>query len=467
MTKMYRINIKTKMIIMIIPILVCSFMVVGYISVISTRNSLMRKSSQLIRYKAGQYESYAKQQWTNLQESGLSTDAVYLDIIQDSLKNYANGMIQNDSEYILALDDSGQLMFSTGDLSWASHFSDEMKSASYHKNGGLYQFTLGSDSYYGLSVLLDFPEWEVYLIEESRSFKDDIREITIQQILSFIIILIVIVIAIIGLLNTITAPIQRFRNTIHKIMENKDFSQKVRIEYPDEIGDLAYDFNTLISNFDLAYSNLKEYALNEAIVLKELHTREYETLDVLARASDYKDPETAAHIKRVSDYALLFAELLDLDQESRDLIYYAAPLHDVGKLGIPDSILLKPGKLNDEEMKIMRNHTVIGYEIMQNPSSKFLKAGAIIAISHHERFDGMGYPYGLKGEDIPLFGRIVSIVDVFDALTTKRPYKDSWSYDEAVNEILQESGKHFDPFLVQIFENNASKFRELYMNRDY
>ena len=309
---------------------------------------------------------------------------------------------------------------------------------------------------------LSLPPYEVFIIEEAQSFMDEIKLVMYQQILSFLIILILIVVAVIILMSSITAPIKRFRNTINDIIEYKDFSRQVPIEYPDEIGDLACDFNIMISNFDLAYKKLKDYALNEAITRKELHLREYETLDVLARASDYKDPETAAHIIRVSHYALMLAELLNLDKESRNLIYYATPLHDIGKLGIPDAILLKPGLLDEREKLIMQTHTTIGYEIMQNPSSKYLKAGALIAISHHEYYDGSGYPKGVKGEDIPLFGRIVSLVDVFDALTTKRPYKEAWSFEKAAGEIAVQRGKHFDPELVDIFLANLPRFREVY-----
>jgi HAMP domain-containing protein len=379
-----KLGIRAKMVFVIIPLLVFGFAVSGYITVLSTRNSLLSQSSSFIRYKLRQFESYASRQWANLENSGLSEEEGYVDIVHNSLKEYAGGMITRKSELIFVLDDSGTLVFSTGNPDFSASFSRRIRREGYLENAELYRYSIDGGFYYGLSLSLGSPEWEVVIVEEARSFTDEIRSIGLMQSLTFFIILVVIVASVTALLTTVTAPIQRFRNTIREIMEDKDFSRKVRIEYPDEIGDLAYDFNILTANFDLAYTKMKDYALNEVIARKELNIREYETLDVLARASDYKDPETAAHINRVSDYALLMAKLLGLDEETRELIYYATPLHDIGKLGIPDAILLKPARLDDRERKVMNTHTSIGYEIMENPSSKYLKAGALIAISHHE-----------------------------------------------------------------------------------
>ncbi|MCD6397896.1 MAG: HD domain-containing protein, partial [Spirochaetaceae bacterium] len=254
--------------------------------------------------------------------------------------------------------------------------------------------------------------------------------------------------------DIITGPIKRVRKAIHNITVNKDFSHKVRIEYPDEIGALVFDFNDMTSSLDLAYRKLKKYALDEAVAKKEMFIREKETLIVLGKASDYKDPETGAHIARVSNYSLLISKALGQDNNIQDLIYYAAPLHDIGKLGIPDSVLLKPGKLTDDEFELIKTHTTIGSAILENPSSKYLKAGAVIAKTHHEKIDGSGYPYGLKGEEIPILGRIVSVADVFDSLTTERPYKKAWSIEKTQEYMMSKKGIHFDPELVDLFFKN-------------
>ncbi len=193
-------------------------------------------------------------------------------------------------------------------------------------------------------------------------------------------------------------------------------------------------------------SYLLESLVNAATI--EIKTREKETLMRLARAGEHKDFDTAMHLQRMSLYSRALAEKIGLSETEAEIIELAAPLHDIGKIGIPDSILLKKGSLDDLELKQMRKHPLIGYEILQGSPSKYLQKGCEIALAHHERFDGTGYPYSLKGVDIPLSARIVAIADVFDALTSVRPYKEAWSIDKALEYIRNESGKHFDPDLV-------------------
>ena len=180
----------------------------------------------------------------------------------------------------------------------------------------------------------------------------------------------------------------------------------------------------------------------------EIKSREKETILRLARAGEYKDYDTAMHLQRMSLYSKALAEALGLSEEEAEIIELSSPLHDIGKIGIPDNILLKKEPLTDEEQAVMRNHTIIGFEILRNSPSQYLQMGGEIALAHHERYDGLGYPYGLKGNDIPLSARIVAIADVLDALTSIRPYKDAWPLDEAFNYLENESGKHFDPDLV-------------------
>ncbi|XOB62558.1 HD domain-containing phosphohydrolase [Campylobacterota bacterium DY0563] len=195
---------------------------------------------------------------------------------------------------------------------------------------------------------------------------------------------------------------------------------------------------------------------------KQLIDREHETLQILGKAAEFKDPETASHVARVSHYSKLLAREYGLTEKEQDLIFYAAPFHDLGKVGIEDKILLKPGKLDDDEFKVMKTHSQIGYEILKGSQSEYLKAGAIIALSHHEKFDGNGYPNGLKGEDIHIYGRIVAIADVFDALTSNRPYKKAWTLEEAINFLNEEKSKHFDPKIVDIFVSNLSEVTKIY-----
>ncbi|AAZ98623.1 Metal dependent phosphohydrolase, HD region [Thiobacillus denitrificans ATCC 25259] len=185
---------------------------------------------------------------------------------------------------------------------------------------------------------------------------------------------------------------------------------------------------------------------------REVRTRERETLMKLAKAGEYRDQETGNHIVRMAKYARLIAEELKLSAMECDEIEAAAPMHDIGKIGIPDVILLKPGRHTPDEQQIMRRHPQLGHEILAGSPSRYLQMGAIIALGHHEKFDGTGYPQGLAGEDIPLPARIVAVADVFDALTSDRPYKRAWSFQDALQFIRSESGRHFDPACVRAFE---------------
>lgn len=197
--------------------------------------------------------------------------------------------------------------------------------------------------------------------------------------------------------------------------------------------------------------------------IRALREREHEALRILSKTAEYKDPETASHVARVAHYSKLLGGLYGLDKQEQEILFYAAPLHDIGKVGIKDDILLKPGKLDDEEFELMKTHSYVGYEILADAENPYLRAGAVIAHSHHEKYNGRGYPLGLKGEDIPLYGRIVAIADVFDALTSIRPYKRAWSFEEAMELIKSEKGEHFDPVLVDMFVESEAEIREIFI----
>ena len=179
--------------------------------------------------------------------------------------------------------------------------------------------------------------------------------------------------------------------------------------------------------------------------------REQETVLRLCKAAEYRDPETGAHILRMAHFSRLIGRELGLSAEEQDLLLEAAPMHDIGKVGIADNILLKPGRLDAAEFEIMKQHAIFGYELLKGSSSKTLQAGAEIAKGHHEKFDGSGYPSGLKGYEIPLFSRIVAVADVFDALTSERPYKKAWEVEAAIDFLTAGAGSHFDPDCVNAF----------------
>ncbi|MCL2915408.1 response regulator [Shewanella corallii] len=187
-------------------------------------------------------------------------------------------------------------------------------------------------------------------------------------------------------------------------------------------------------------------------------------VEKLGRAAEYKDNETGFHVIRMSHYSRILALALGLPECQADLLFHAAPMHDVGKIGTPDYILLKQDKLSPEEWEIMKQHPAIGADIIGEHPIPLLQSAREIALTHHEKWDGSGYPRGLKGEEIPLFGRIVAIADVFDALASRRPYKRGWSLDDTCKRLKDDAGTHFDPELVEVFlrPDTLAKVKTIY-----
>lgn len=198
--------------------------------------------------------------------------------------------------------------------------------------------------------------------------------------------------------------------------------------------------------------------------VKLLNQMNYEIINILGRASDYKDTETGEHIQRTQEYSYLLAKAYGLSEEKSQLIKKATPMHDIGKIGVPDGILQKNGKLDKEEWEYITKHPKMGYDIIGDQNSKLLKVAKKIALEHHEKWNGTGYPRGLKGKEISLEGRIVSIVDVFDALTSKRPYKEAWPLEKAFKLISKESGEHFDPNLSEVFLSLKNEIKEVHQS---
>jgi two-component system response regulator RpfG len=197
------------------------------------------------------------------------------------------------------------------------------------------------------------------------------------------------------------------------------------------------------------------------VATQQIVSREKETLIRLAKAGEYRDEETGYHVVRMAKYSKKIAEALGLSEKECDEIEYAAPMHDIGKIGIQDSVLLKPDKFNQDEWIAMKRHTTIGHSILSNSQSRYIQTGSIIALNHHERFDGTGYPNGIAGKDIPLVARIVSVADVYDALTSPRPYKEAWTTDDSKDYLETNSGTQFDPLCVEAFFEKIDKIDEI------
>ena len=220
--------------------------------------------------------------------------------------------------------------------------------------------------------------------------------------------------------------------------------------------------NLYLSQQLLAQNNLSlqtKMDIQEKRILSELENSQKDMIFILTELVESISDETGKHIRRVAEYSRLLAHYYPaLSEEDAETLYHASPMHDIGKICIPSSILHKKGSLTEEEFVIMKTHPAIAHEYLKKANRKIMKAADIIAYEHHEKWNGKGYPRGLKGEEIHIFGRIVALADVFDALTHKRIYKDAWSVDDAVKYIIEHSAIQFDPSLVKIFEANIDEF---------
>jgi putative two-component system response regulator len=255
----------------------------------------------------------------------------------------------------------------------------------------------------------------------------------------------------------LTKPIDRIElilrvKNLLRIKEYEDFMLRHNQMLEDEVRRRTYDLQMAYDEIEKAQREIKESYI--------------ETIYRLTLAAEFKDEDTATHIKRISHYCRLLAELLGQTDEFVETIYYAGPMHDIGKIGIPDNILLKPGTLTTDEFEVIKTHTTIGARILSKSSSEYLAAAEVVALSHHERWDGTGYPQGLKGDTIPLMGRIMNVVDQYDSLRSKRPYKVPFSHEQAFDVITKGDDRtnpgHFDPMILEAFRDGAGEFNRIF-----
>jgi len=243
------------------------------------------------------------------------------------------------------------------------------------------------------------------------------------------------------------AQLEKYADDLVRVYKSEKQKRKELEAANQQLVKFADDLNKTILELKSAYQELQESYLD--------------TIHRLALAAEYKDEDTGDHIFRMSRYSALIAEKLGLSDKEVQNIRYASPMHDIGKIGIPDSILMKPGKLTDEEFDQMKTHTTIGATILADSKAEILQLAQQIAISHHEKWNGRGYPQGLAGDTIPLAARIVGLTDVFDALTSKRPYKDPFPVEVALDIIKKERGQHFDPDIVDVFFENIDEILKI------
>lgn len=246
-------------------------------------------------------------------------------------------------------------------------------------------------------------------------------------------------------------PVITLSNTARKITRTQDYSQQVIIDRDDEIGQLSYAFNTMIGGMDQALGEIT--ALN-----KEIEDTQREVVFTMGSIGESRSKETGNHVRRVAEYSKLLALYYGLDEDEAEMLRQASPMHDIGKVAIPDAVLNKPGRFDEQERRIMDTHAALGYEMLKHSQRPLLLMAATVANEHHEKWDGSGYPRGLSGENIHIYGRITALADVFDALGSDRVYKKAWDDEKIFTLFKEERGKHFDPILIDIFFDHLEEF---------
>ena len=224
--------------------------------------------------------------------------------------------------------------------------------------------------------------------------------------------------------------------------------------FRDEISDTILETKDTIKHIEKIIQEDRE-------IKKEIEYTQKEIILTMGTIGESRSKETGNHVRRVAEYSYLLAKLYGLKDEEAVLLKEASPMHDIGKIAIPDEILKKPTKLTDKEFEIMKTHTSLGYEMLKHSNRPILKAAAIVAYEHHEKYNGKGYPRGLKGDEIHIYGAITAIADVFDALGSDRVYKKAWSDEKILEFFKKEAGEHFDPRLVKLFLDNFNRFTEI------
>ena len=281
------------------------------------------------------------------------------------------------------------------------------------------------------------------------------KQITFIVIFVSILFSVLLIIAAVILIARINVPLDFITRFIKEIgSKNKKISSKLPIGIDDEFGQLSNSFNKMTSTIEKNITQIEDLYI-------EIENTQKEIIFTMGAAGELRSKETGQHVKRVAEYSKLLAILYGLKEEEAELIKLASPMHDIGKVGIPDNILHKPGKLTVKEFAIMKTHAQLGYNMLKGSNRTILKSASIVAHEHHEKYNGRGYPRGLKGEDIHIFGRITAIADVFDALGSERSYKKAWPDKKILQLFKDERGEHFDPKLIDLFIKNKKQFYKI------
>ncbi len=335
-----------------------------------------------------------------------------------------------------------------------SHFFDNSDDKFYYivvNNKALFKTKSFLNKIEVNQVLDTNKEISVVVEKDKKAFMDSLKRYEFLFIIILLLGAIFITLISYFLLNKLIKPILDLSQLVHTITETKNYSHSVLVKGSDEIAKLAKAFNTMLYGIDKA--------LNENKLLnKEIEETQREVVFTMGAIGESRSKETGNHVKRVAEYSKLLALFYGLSEEEAEMLKQASPMHDIGKVAIPDDVLNKPGRFNEEERAIMDTHAQLGYEMLKHSQRPLLKAATIVAYEHHEKYNGSGYPRGLAEEEIHIYGRITALADVFDALGSDRVYKKAWDDERIFSLFKEERGKHFDPRLMDAFFENLDQF---------
>ncbi len=455
-----QVGIRTKAYLLFLPLVVVVVGVSGILASLEARGALTGVATRLLAYKAEQMQDYVYSEWELLTELGLDGSPEYRESMEASVQSYAASLLRSESEQIIAADSDGEIVMSVG-LGGSDPGASISLGDSVEIEPGWSEIEVGGQDRVAVAFSFEPFGWTVAVTELESAFFSDVEAIQ-RNHAAILTVSLLAGIAVISLfVGYIIRPMEALAGTIQYVSSSNDLSSRAAVTYSDEVGALAEYFNGMLDSLESSYRELEQRTESERNARKTALEREEETLLLLGRISEYRDQETSEHLDRVGTLCSALSRLLGQCAREQTIIHRSSQLHDIGKIAIPDAILRKPGTLTEDEYEQMKLHTAYGYNLLKDAESIYLRHAATIARTHHEKWDGTGYPDCLAGENIPLSGRIVGLVDVFDALTSSRPYKRAWSAEEAREHILEQRGKHFDPLLVDIFNDNFEMLRQL------
>lgn len=444
-------KIRSKILLTILPVNLIFLLFLGFGSYLLAKSGISRLVMRNLSFKADQLINYSDSQWQLIERYGYESEESFQRAATLSVFSYAETLLRSPSEVIAVIPESGAYIATRMPGIARIDVTDEELLALPPQDEIHYFIWRGAEQ---VGFVRSYPPagWRILIFDSRDALFAEVDQITLRMWIILAAATLLSSLLLFWISARLMRPLGQVSGGILQIIETNQFDQRVEVFSGDEIGDLAKRFNTMSAALDRAFRRVGDIAVNEAAARIEVSRRELEILQILGRTAEYKDQETGTHIHRVGIVSRMLAEEIGEDSESQKLLYFAAPLHDIGKIGIPDALLLKAGKLTPQEWREMQSHTEIGYAILKDSESPYLAEGASIALNHHEHWDGSGYPNGKRGEEIPLNARILAVADVFDALISQRPYKHAWQANQACRLIRESRGTHFQPEIADAFE---------------